>query len=88
MNDPFARFSDGSDMPSLKPFTIVPDDEQGLPMVPKALFIGGSGDICLRGWGTDTDVTFRNVAEGQILPVRPSHIRASGTTASDIVGLG
>ena len=55
--------------------------------MPKALYVGTGGDIVLRGVGFTSDVTFRNVASGQILDVRASHVRATGTTAADIVAL-
>jgi len=70
-----------------QPFDVVPDDEAELPRVPKALYIGTGGDIALRGVGADTDATFRNVPSGFLLPVRAQFVRATGTTAEDIVAL-
>ena len=43
--------------------------------------------MVLRGVGGAADVTFKNVANGQVLDVRAQYVRATGTTATDIVGL-
>ena len=53
----------------------------------KAIYVGGQGDVTLRAIESDADVTFRNVPSGAILDVRTANIRATGTTATDIVGL-
>ena len=37
--------------------------------------------------GASADVTFRNVPSGSVLPFRPGFVRATGTTAADIVAL-
>ncbi|MBN8832091.1 MAG: hypothetical protein J0G94_16060 [Sphingomonadales bacterium] len=55
--------------------------------LPKAIFVGTGGNITLRAADGSADVVFKNVASGQILDVRARFIRATGTTAADIVGL-
>jgi len=70
---------------SINPYAIVPHDTDPLPVVPKAIYVGTGGDVVLRGIGSDQDVTFRNVPAGLDLMVRASHVRATGTTASDLV---
>lgn len=55
--------------------------------VPRAIFVGGAGNITLRTRGSDTDVVFKGVAAGSLLPVRPKLVKATGTTATDIVAL-
>lgn len=87
MPDPFDSRSDSVFAPSRNPFSISPDDEGGIVPLPKALYIGSGGDVTLRGVDGAADVVFRNVPDGSILDVRASHVRAAGTTASDIVGL-
>jgi hypothetical protein len=49
--------------------------------------VGTGGDLVGRAAGSNADVTFKNLASGQILDVRLQYVRASGTTATDIVGL-
>lgn len=86
MSDPFHGV-DSLAAPSRAPFAIIPSDQVALPVVPKAIYVGAGGTVVLRGVGASADVTFRNVASGQVLDVRASHIRAAGTTAGDLVGL-
>ncbi len=86
-NDPFALQADNASGPSRVPFAVVPNDTDPLSVVPKALYVGTGGDVTLRGTGATGDVVFRNVASGQTIDVRASHVRATGTTAADIVAL-
>ena len=48
---------------------------------------GTGGTLVVRGVDASADVTFRNVAAGQVLEVRARYIRATGTTAADLVAL-
>lgn len=86
-DDIFHSHSDMPGAPSRAPFSITPHDSNELPVIPKALYVGTGGTVALRGIGASTDVSFVNVANGQILDVRAQYIRATGTTASDIIGL-
>ena len=65
---------------------MVPHDVNPIA-VPKALFVGGGGDLVLRGVADAGDVTFKNLAAGSVLPFRAQFVRATGTTASSIVAL-
>ncbi len=73
--------------PAQRCFAISPHDIALLPLVTKAIYIGEEGDVTLRAKESDQDVTFRNLAAGSMLDVRAVAIRATGTTASAIVGL-
>lgn len=73
--------------PSRAPFSITPHDSTALGVVPKALYIGVGGNVVCRGVDGSADVTFKNLANGQILDVRAQYVRATGTTATDIIGL-
>lgn len=85
--DPFQSNADAAIASSRAPFAVVPHDTDPLPVVPKALYIGTGGRITLRGVAGTADVAFVNVASGQVLDVRARYVRASGTTAADIVAL-
>lgn len=85
-SDKFSHHADSPIAPARHVFTIVPDDTTSLSPVPKALFVGGAGTLTLRGVDSDEDVTLF-VQAGQMLPVRPSFVRSTGTTATGIVGL-
>lgn len=52
----------------------------------RALYIGGSGNLKISDSGGNA-VTFNNVPAGVILPVMATRIWATGTTATNIVGL-
>lgn len=71
-----------------EPFTITPHDSNAITANCKAIFVGTGGNVTLRGKRGNADVVFKNVQDGQVLDVDPGFIRATGTTASDIVGLG
>lgn len=72
---------------SRAPYAVTPSDGTELPTIPKALFVGTGGNVTLRGVGATADVVFKNVASGQVLDVRAQFVRATGTTAADIVAL-
>jgi hypothetical protein len=86
MADDFSNFSDGPQLPSRHPFAIVPHDSNPLTRVTKAIYVGSGGTVVLRAVDGQADVTFRNLGDGQILPVRAAFVRASGTTAGDLIG--
>lgn len=87
MSDPFSRQADSAEAPSSHPVAITPSNTVPLATTPKALYIGTGGTVVLRTASGAADVTFKNLASGQILPVRAQFVRATGTTASDIVAL-
>jgi hypothetical protein len=85
--DPFFNLADSSFGPSRRAIAVSPHDTNELTILPKALYIGGGGAVVLRSVESASDVTFRNVASGQVLDVRAQFVRATGTTATDIVAL-
>jgi hypothetical protein len=87
MQDQFASHADGVSSPSRNAFGIVPHDSNPLARVVKGIFVGSAGNVTLRSVDGTADVLFKNVAAGQVLDVRASYVRASGTTAADLVGL-
>lgn len=86
MADPFQTYGDSVSAPAARAVAVVPHDVNPLADVPKALFVGTGGNLVLRGSG-NVDVTFRNVADGSVLPFRAQFVRATGTTAADILAL-
>ncbi|HEY0147557.1 MAG TPA: hypothetical protein VGB70_00990 [Allosphingosinicella sp.] len=87
MADAFAGGVDSVTAPAMRAVAVVAHDVDALADIPKALFVGTGGDVMLRGAGGGADVLFKNVPDGSVLPVRAQFVRATGTTASDIVGL-
>ncbi|MEM9311381.1 MAG: hypothetical protein AAGA34_08025 [Pseudomonadota bacterium] len=85
--DPFESSANSVTSPAADCFAITPDDGQDLPRATKAIYIGSGGDIVLRPVSGAEDILFANTASGSIIDVRVRAIRATGTTALDIVGL-
>lgn len=52
----------------------------------RAVYVGTAGDVAVKFAG-GTAVTFKNVANGTLLPIAVSHIMSTNTTASDLVAL-
>jgi hypothetical protein len=84
--DPFQSFGDSVGDPARRAYAVTPNDAAELTPLPKALLIGGSGTIVLRAVDSQADVTIP-VGAGQIVPIRASFVRATGTTATQIVAL-
>lgn len=87
MADQFEDRLDSVSSPATRAVAVVPDDANPLADIPKALFVGGGGTVVVRGSGGGDDVAFRNVADGSVLPFRARFVRATGTSATDILAL-
>ena len=85
--NPFVDFVDSPASPATDAFTITPHATDELAVFTKAIYVGGSGDITLRPMLGASDVLLRNVPAGSILDIRVRAVRASGTTASNRIGL-
>lgn len=67
-------------------FSIVPSDAVDLSRTTRGIYVGSSGDLNVTTKGGDT-VTLKNLAAGIVHPLRVSRVWATGTTATDIVGV-
>ncbi len=85
-SDRFNRWADAAGSPARDAFAITPHDSNALTAVPKALLIGAGGALRFRAIDAIADVSV-TVVTGQLLPVRVAYVRATGTTAGQIVGL-
>jgi hypothetical protein len=86
MADNFDTMGDSPELPSRVPFALVPSDSVPLTQVVKGIYVGTGGDVTLRGVGGASDVTYRNLPNASYIGVRASFVRATGTTASDLIG--
>ena len=84
MIDTFQSLSSSLENPAERHFPITPSDADNLPVRPRALRIGSPGVVVLRD-EAGQDVSY-GVAAGEILTFRAVQVRATGTTAGDIVG--
>lgn len=86
MADPFADRASGMDSPPRNAFTVTPHATNPVTTVTRGLFIGTGGDLVARMVGDSADVTFKNLANGTVLPGCFAYVRAN-STAADILGL-
>lgn len=86
-DDPYRQSIDSPMTPAESCFAITASDTEDLPRATKAIYIGEGGDVTLIPVRSKTPVTFRNLPSGAILDVRVRSIRATGTTARELVGL-
>lgn len=85
--DNFDAAVDSVIAPARNCFSITPGDGTVLPVVPKAIYVGNGGDVVVRAIDSTADVKFTNVPNGATLDIRVTAVRATGTTATNIVGL-
>lgn len=87
MADAFALAGDAAFAPVTRAAAIVPHDVSALNDVTKSIYVGQAGDVVVRGVRDAADHVWKGVPAGSILPIRASHVRATGTTATDLLGL-
>jgi hypothetical protein len=74
--------------PATNAVAVTPHDTNALAATSRALFVGTGGTtLTVRLSGAGADVVFTNVPDGTLLPIRVTHVRATGTDADDIVSL-
>jgi hypothetical protein len=67
-------------------FVISTSDTVDLASVTRAIYVGVTGDVAVITKG-GTTLTFTAVPAGAVIPVRVSRVKATGTTATNMVGL-
>lgn len=87
MADKFSQTADTVDAPASSAVAVTPHASNALADIPKALFVGTGGNITMRGMGDSVDTVWKNIPNGAIIPFRAQYVRASGTTAADILAL-
>ena len=86
MSDFFNLESSGVSGPATRLAAITPSDSVPILGGTRALYVGVGGNVSVISAAGET-VTLANVATGTILPIRVTHVRSTGTTATNIVGL-
>jgi hypothetical protein len=84
MADPYAGSGDDLLSPASHAAAVTPSDSADLPTASKRLWVGGAGAVALVTVGGDT-VTYAGVPAGTYLKVRAARVKATGTTATNIV---
>lgn len=80
-----ADFGLSSDSCAQSAVAITPADSN-LSHPVRSLYIGGTGDLKVTTVNGQA-VTFKGIVAGSILPVSVKQVWATGTTATDIIGL-
>lgn len=85
MSDKFQGHQRGLSSPPEEAAAVTPNDTTPLAQASRAIYVGGAGNLSVTMLGGQ-NVTFA-VQAGTLLPLRASHVRAAGTTATGIVAL-
>ncbi|BBC70943.1 conserved hypothetical protein [Altererythrobacter sp. B11] len=84
MQDRFLRHAPGLSAPATRAVGAIPSDTDPLPFLPRAIYVGRGGDLALSD-ESGGEAVWKNVPAGAVLPFRAAMIRATGTTAADLV---
>ena len=87
MADQFQNSADQVSAPATRAVSVTPHDSNALADIPKALFVGTGGNLTMRGVNGTADALWKNVPSGSVLPFRAQYVRATGTTAADLLAL-
>lgn len=87
MTDIFQNVADSVSAPATRAVPVVPHDSNAIADIPKALFVGTGGAIVMRGVAGGADQVWKNVPSGAVVPFRAQYVRATGTSAADILAL-
>lgn len=87
MSDPFANLADQLSAPATRAVAVTPHDSDPLTDSPKALYVGTGGNITMRGVNGTADTLWKNIPAGTVLPFRARYVRATGTSATDLLAL-
>ncbi len=86
--DHFSSFQPGLSAPATGGFSISPDDDTDLGVLPRAIMVAAGGDLAVVLMD-GSPVVLPGLAAGIVYPVRVRRVlgSAGGTTASGIIGL-
>jgi hypothetical protein len=73
--------------PSSSAFSITPNDDADITYPIRAIYVGTGGDLQVILQDDTVEILFANVLGGSCLPLQIKRVMASGTAASDLVGL-
>lgn len=89
MADLFENFRSGLESSARRSFEISPNDNEDVDIIPRAIRVGGGGVIVallIDDAEGQSPVAYENVADGDVMDIRPRRIFSTGTTATNIVG--
>jgi len=66
---------------------VTPSDSNDLAQPALFLYVGATGDVTVNTTGGSTQVLFKAIQAGTVLPVRASRVWSTGTSAGYIVAI-
>mgnify|MGYP006097693707 FL=1 len=69
---------------AIKSVDVTPDDNQDLAIIGAIIFVGGGGNLEVTTVSGDT-VIYKNLPDAYTLPVQVRRVKATNTTATDII---
>lgn len=83
---PGGTYPETWESPALNAYEVALHDSNEIgDYVPKGIYVGAAGDVKMVMYGNGAEVTVKAVPAGTFLPICPRIIKASGTSASNIV---
>jgi hypothetical protein len=86
MTEKYESRADNVVAPARRGFAITTNDATDLAAETRAIYVGVAGDL-VAVLSSGDEVTFAGLAGGTLLPVRVRRVKATGTTATQLVGL-
>lgn len=86
MSEKYQGRADDIVAPARGGFAITTSDSTDLAAETRAIYVGGAGDL-VAVLASGDEVSFVGLAGGTLLPVRARRIKATGTSATHLVGL-
>lgn len=83
--DTYPRYDAKVEFPAVDGFAVTPHASNELSFVTRAVYVGTGGSLVVLMSG-GTELTFANVPDGSLLPLRVKAVRAT-STATNIIGL-
>ena len=69
---------------AIKSVDVTPDDNSDLAIIGAIIFVGGGGNLEVTTVSGDT-VIYKNLPDAYTLPVQVRRVKATNTTATDII---
>lgn len=85
-DDPYRNTPSPIDGPASDGFAVTASDTAAFAIAARALYVGVTGDVVVI-LASGVALTFKAVPAGALLPVRCTQVKATGTTATNILAL-